>query len=162
MKTKLIWLLDWMFEDEASRPSAEEIAWRAACVRTAKAIGYALCAAWAIYESGRYAARHSTHMFETTGTVLWMGDASFDNSVPGTNGHATLVRRVWQDGVRLQLDGLPEPVLYTDSPTTGDLRSLMVGDRVHVQYRRGSWLFWEEMSVTRVSKMDGPPAARRP
>lgn len=155
--SKLVWLVDWMLEDDKSRPSAEARAWRAACVRNAKWFAFAVCAAFALWLFGQEAASQKAKWFEGSATVLWIGDASTDQGAPAYNGHASASHHIWQDGARLQLDGFSEPVLYTTGPNRG-LRELMVGDKVHVRYKRGTWLFWEEMVVADV-KLDRRPGA---
>jgi hypothetical protein len=158
--TKLIWLLDWMLANEKSRPSEAELGWRAACARWAKRIGFTLCAGYAIWLLGAYAASSAARPAETQGTVVWMGDASYEQGTPAYNGHASATRRIWLDGVRLQLEGFAEPILYTGAPG-GGLRSLSVGDRVQAQYVRGRWLFWEEMRVVGVTKIETVPSPSR-
>ena len=151
--TKLKWFLWWMLEDEtSSAPAPEELAWRAACVRFAKWSAAAVVGAWAVYTYGFFAAQDAAQPFETLGTVTWVGDASSDRGASSYNGHASASHHVWEDGVHLQLDGITEPVVYTAGPTRG-LRRLMVGERVRVKYRHGTWLFWEEMSVSDVAKL---------
>jgi len=151
--TKLIWLLDWMLSDGKSTPGADELAWRAACLRVVKLSAFAMIAAWAILELGRYGARRAAQRYESLATVLWLGDASYDHGAPAYNGHASATHHVWQDGVHLQIDGLAEPATY-EAGATGGLRNLSVGERVRVRYRRGAFLFWQEMRVLGVSKLD--------
>ena len=159
--TQLIWLLNWMLEDGKSTPSTEELAWRAACARFAKRAAFAVCALYVVWELGRFAARHTAQRFEALASVVWLGDASYEQGAPGYNGHASASHRVWQDGVHLLLDGIPEPGVSTTGPN-GGLRDLSVGDRVRVRYRRGTWLFWEELSVMQVSKLDGGSKTQQP
>ena len=153
--TKLIWLLDWMLEDEKSRPSEQELAWRASCVRRAKKVALIVCAPFAVWGLGEFVAKQTARHEEASASVLWAGDDSYDSGSPGVGMHASSSHRVERDGVRLLIDGVPEPVQYSTGPGSG-LRKLSAGERVRVQYRRGTFLFWDSVAVTKVSELAEP------
>ena len=164
--TKLLWLLSWILEsDKDPVPEQDELAWRAACVRNMKLSVFMLCAAYAVWAFGGFLAKRAAQPREGLGQVVWVGDDSYSSGSPGSGMHASASHRVERDGARVLLDGSSEPVEYTTGPNSA-LRRLAVGERVRVNYRQGTWLFWEALSVTAISKLtdvDGPgPSHRAP
>ena len=110
----------------------------------------AIAGAWLLHFLGDQAARRAAQPFEGFATIVWVGDGSTTRSVnTGRKGSATGEIRTWQDGALVQVDGVSEPIMYRANPNT--LTSwLHAGDRVRVKYRRGSFLFWQSMDVSKV------------
>jgi hypothetical protein len=108
------------------------------------------CALWL---AGKSLAKRGAESHEALGRVVWLGDASYDASVPGVGMRAGTKRHIAQAGVRVLLDGTPEPLEFI-SRGGSSLRQLTSGDRVRVAYREGGWLMWHEVSLTRIEKLD--------
>jgi hypothetical protein len=87
---------------------------------------------------------------QSLGTVLWVGDASYVVGTPGIGMRASSTRRVPMVGVRIQLDGMREPLSHS-SRTGSALRQLVAGQRVRVTYREESSLFGRDVAVIRIA-----------
>lgn len=82
--------------------------------------------------------------------MLWVGDASYVVGKPAVGMRASSTRKVPMVGVRVQLDGISEPLSYS-SRTGSSLRQLAPGQRVRVTYREQAGLFGREMAVVRIA-----------
>lgn len=155
---KLIWLLDWLAGEDTSRLPADERAWQRACARGVKLIACGLASAYVVWWLGGYLTLRLASPVETTALILRVGDATYKTSDPTSGMHASSTRYHSRDGARLLLPGESEPVLFFTF--SGALREFAAGEHVRVTYRKAAFLFWREMSVTQVSKLEGTVSAR--
>lgn len=119
--------------------------------RWIKVVLFSIMGAWLVNFLGEQAARSAAASFEGLATIVWVGDASSIRDL-GTayKGGAHARVRTWQDGAQVLIDGLSEPVMHRGNPNTLTTW-LHAGDRVRVKYKRGTFLFWENVDIIKLT-----------